>query len=186
MSDPAKPVPYINYVAIGMTREHMVDDQRFASMRPDVLVYQTGSAGGGRDIFGADLGARLQVSAERDRFRFYREADRCVLRRLSESRRPRGGGAESSTPLPVVHPPLEMGGYQQMVRGEAMRGEVSANSYSEAGGVRAWQAAKVRLDDAGCESHISGRGHRIMIQVQSVVVPVGGSESAEVLQHLSG
>src|SRR5262249_10546140 len=41
VSDPAKPVPYIGYIAIGMTREHMVDDQRFAASRPDVLVYQS-------------------------------------------------------------------------------------------------------------------------------------------------
>ena len=41
ISDPARPVPYINNTAIGMTREYMVDDQRFAATRPDVLVYQT-------------------------------------------------------------------------------------------------------------------------------------------------
>ncbi|HET9786574.1 MAG TPA: CocE/NonD family hydrolase, partial [Pyrinomonadaceae bacterium] len=41
ISDPNKPVPYINGIAIGMTREYMVDDQRFATTRPDVLVYET-------------------------------------------------------------------------------------------------------------------------------------------------
>ena len=41
ISDPARPVPFINGVAIGMTREYMTEDQRFASRRPDVLVYQT-------------------------------------------------------------------------------------------------------------------------------------------------
>ncbi len=41
VSDPAHPVPFINNIAIGMTREYMVDDQRFAATRPDVLVYQT-------------------------------------------------------------------------------------------------------------------------------------------------
>ena len=41
ISDPAKPVPYINGQAPGMTREHMVEDQRFASTRTDVLTYQT-------------------------------------------------------------------------------------------------------------------------------------------------
>ena len=40
-SDPHNPVPYISGPATGMTREHMVDDQRFAASRPDVLVYQT-------------------------------------------------------------------------------------------------------------------------------------------------
>ena len=38
VSDPMKPVPYIADIAVGMTREHMLDDQRFAATRTDVLV----------------------------------------------------------------------------------------------------------------------------------------------------
>ena len=41
VSDPAKPVPYIAGYKAGMTREHMVEDQRFASSRTDVLTYQS-------------------------------------------------------------------------------------------------------------------------------------------------
>lgn len=41
MSDPAHPVPYTEATAPSMTREYMTDDQRFASRRPDVLIYQT-------------------------------------------------------------------------------------------------------------------------------------------------
>src|SRR5205814_717843 len=41
ISDPAKPVPFINKTGIGMLQEYMTADQRFASQRPDVLVYQT-------------------------------------------------------------------------------------------------------------------------------------------------
>ena len=41
VSDPAKPVPYINEIAIGMTRAHMTDDQRFASSRTDVKVWES-------------------------------------------------------------------------------------------------------------------------------------------------
>ena len=40
VSDPAKPVPFIEDVNIGMQREYMVADQRFAARRPDVLVYR--------------------------------------------------------------------------------------------------------------------------------------------------
>src|SRR5206468_10937720 len=39
VSDPAKPVPYLDKVTIGMAAEYMVADQRFAAQRPDVLVY---------------------------------------------------------------------------------------------------------------------------------------------------
>src|SRR6185369_12337753 len=41
VSDPAKPVPFINDIAIDMTREYMTDDQRLQGRRTDVLVYQT-------------------------------------------------------------------------------------------------------------------------------------------------
>src|SRR5229473_943169 len=41
ISDPAKPVPFVNYVEISVPQEYMVSDQRFASSRTDVLVYQT-------------------------------------------------------------------------------------------------------------------------------------------------
>ncbi|MFO0984849.1 MAG: CocE/NonD family hydrolase [Planctomycetota bacterium] len=40
-SDPSRPVPCSGETAIGMPKEYMVADQRFAARRPDVLVYQT-------------------------------------------------------------------------------------------------------------------------------------------------
>ena len=57
VSDPAKPVPFIDQIAIGMTGDYMVQDQRFASRRPDVLVYETRRAGGGPDARRPDPGA---------------------------------------------------------------------------------------------------------------------------------
>ncbi len=42
VSDPNRPVPYVGYTTIGMRRDYMIEDQRFAAARPDVLVYQTG------------------------------------------------------------------------------------------------------------------------------------------------
>src|SRR5674536_276893 len=36
-----KPVPYADAVHTHRTAEYMTDDQRFASRRPDVMVYQT-------------------------------------------------------------------------------------------------------------------------------------------------
>jgi len=41
VSDPAAPVPFTSFITLGMAQEYMVDDQRFAARRPDVLVYQT-------------------------------------------------------------------------------------------------------------------------------------------------
>src|SRR5205814_8393151 len=61
ISDPAKPVPFIPNIAIGMTREHMLDDQRFAGSRPDVLAYHTDDVEEDVTIAGP-IAARLQVS----------------------------------------------------------------------------------------------------------------------------
>jgi hypothetical protein len=40
-SDPAHPVPYVQSITFNYDRTYMADDQRFASTRPDVLVYRT-------------------------------------------------------------------------------------------------------------------------------------------------
>jgi len=34
-------VPFVNYIATSVPQRYMVDDQRFAARRPDVLVYQS-------------------------------------------------------------------------------------------------------------------------------------------------
>src|SRR5580658_6942363 len=41
VSDPAKPVPFVNYAALDVPQEYMLSDQRFADSRTDVAVYQT-------------------------------------------------------------------------------------------------------------------------------------------------
>src|SRR4029077_20562142 len=57
VSDPAKPVPYIGSVEIERTIEYMDDDQRFASTRTDVLVYQT-------DVLTEDITLAGPISAQ--------------------------------------------------------------------------------------------------------------------------
>ena len=41
VSDPAHPVPFVNYTTDTVPQRYMDDDQRFASRRPDVLTYET-------------------------------------------------------------------------------------------------------------------------------------------------
>lgn len=41
ISDPANPVPHSASISRGWDREYMVEDQRFAARRPDVLVFET-------------------------------------------------------------------------------------------------------------------------------------------------
>jgi putative CocE/NonD family hydrolase len=42
-SNPDRPVPYTTRTGTRMAKDYMAEDQRFASRRPDVLVYQTGA-----------------------------------------------------------------------------------------------------------------------------------------------
>ena len=41
VSDPNHPVPFVGYTTDTVPQRYMVDDQRFASYRPDVLMYET-------------------------------------------------------------------------------------------------------------------------------------------------
>ena len=92
VSDPAKPVPYIDSVAIERTTEYMDDDQRFAATRPDVLVYQTDELTEDVTLAGPLCGATAGFDI-RHRFRFRRQADRRVLGRLSQPRSQSDGRA---------------------------------------------------------------------------------------------
>jgi uncharacterized protein len=147
ISDPAHPVPYINNIAIGMTREYMVDDQRFAATRPDVLVYQTEILE--RDVtLAGPIKATLFVSTS-------------------------GTDSDFVVKLIDVFPNSAagtMGGYEMLVRGEPMRARFR-NSYSKPEAMSPGKVTKVEftLPDI---NHAFQRGHRIMIQIQSSWFPL--------------
>ena len=82
VSDPAHPVAYIDQIAIRMTGDYMIQDQRVASRRPDVLVYEGPGAHRGRDDRRPDRGSAVRLD-DRDRLRLGRQADRRLSRRLS-------------------------------------------------------------------------------------------------------
>src|SRR5215467_15285053 len=41
LADPNKPVPYVGRIVQGILNSYMTEDQRFAAMRPDVLVFKS-------------------------------------------------------------------------------------------------------------------------------------------------
>lgn len=147
VSDPAHPVPFINNIAIGMTREYMTEDQRFAATRPDVLVYQTGVLD--RDVtLAGPIKATLFVSTT-------------------------GTDSDFVVKLIDVFPdsaPETMGGYQMLVRGEPMRARFR-NSFSKPEAMEPGKITKIEftLPDV---NHAFQRGHRIMVQIQSSWFPL--------------
>ncbi|HET6247556.1 MAG TPA: CocE/NonD family hydrolase [Tepidisphaeraceae bacterium] len=155
VSDPAKPVPYIPNIAINMTREHMTDDQRFAGSRPDVLVYQTDVLD--RDItLAGPIAAKLTVSTS--------GTDSDFVVKLIDVY---SGDFPNPDPNPIG---IIMGGYQQLVRGAAMRGKFR-DSFQTPTPFDPGKPARVEwvLSDV---CHTFRRGHRIMVQVQSSWFPL--------------
>ena len=155
ISDPDKPVPYINGQAPGMTREHMVEDQRFASTRTDVLTYRSDELTGDVTLSGP-LTASLDVSTT--------GTDSDWVVKLIDV-------YPEDYPNPDPNPAgVRMGGYQQLVRGEAMRGKFR-NSYSKPEPFVPGKMEKVEwaMPDI---NHCFRRGHRIMVQVQSSWFPL--------------
>ena len=138
-----------------MTREHMLDDQRFASSRPDVLVYQTDVLEEDVTIAGP-ITASLQVSTT--------GTDSDWVVKLIDVY---SGDYSNPDPNPAG---VQMGGYQQLVRGEAFRGKFR-NSFTKPEPFEPGKATKVEwvLPDA---YHTFRRGHSIMVQVQSSWFPL--------------
>ncbi|HET6201703.1 MAG TPA: CocE/NonD family hydrolase [Planctomycetota bacterium] len=154
-SDPGKPVPYTDKVAIGMTREYMLGDQRFAASRPDVLAFETEPLP--EDLFVAGpVRASLVVSTSGT------DAD-WVVKLIDVY--------PDDFPNPDPNPKgLEMGGFQQLVRGEPFRGRYR-NGFDRPEPFRPGEAAKVEFAMPDV-CHAFRRGHRIMVQVQSSWFPL--------------
>jgi uncharacterized protein len=154
-SDPAKPVPYIPNIATQQTREHMVDDQRFASSRTDVLVYQT-------DVLEEDVTLAGPISAALHVSTTGTDSDFVVkLIDVYSNNFPNNTGTANDTP---------MGGYQQLVRGEPMRVKYR-NSFENPEPMKPGEVTAVNwtMPDV---YHTFRRGHRIMVQVQSSWFPL--------------
>ena len=155
LSDPTKPVPCIPNIAVGMSQQHMVDDQRFASSRPDVLVYQS-------DVLEEDLTIAGPITAQLYVSTTGTDSD-WVVKLIDVY----SGDYPNPNPNPAG---LQMGGYQQLVRGEAMRGKFR-NSYEKPEPFVPGKTAGViyAMPDV---YHTFRRGHRIMVQVQSSWFPL--------------
>lgn len=169
VSDPAKPVPYMSEVTPNMAVSYMVADQRFASSRPDVLVYQTEPLEGDLRVAGP-LKATLYVSTTGTDSDFivklidvypgdFPDADPDPNLRLLDP-----------SVLALLPPPFRMGGYQQLVRGEPFRGKFR-NSFEKPEPFTPGKVEKVEfvLPDV---NHAFRRGHRLMVQVQSSWFPL--------------
>ncbi len=154
-SDPARPVPVIGSIGEGMPGDYMTYDQRFASQRPDVLVYQTEPLDRDLAVTGP-LTASLVVSTS--------GTDSDFIVKLIDV-------YPEDYPNPNPNPSeLHMGGYQQLVRGEPFRGRFR-KSMSKPEPFTPGKPDKIEfsMPDVG---HVFRPGHRIMVQIQSTWFPL--------------
>ncbi len=155
LSDPGKPVPYTNEITISRGAGYMIEDQRFAARRPDVLTFET-------DVLKEDL--TLAGPATADLFVTTTGTDADFVVKLIDVY---PDNAQSNSP---AGPQVKMGGFQMLVRAEVMRGKFR-NSFSRPEPFTPGKPAEVKiaLNDV---HHTFKAGHRIMIQVQSSWFPL--------------
>jgi hypothetical protein len=167
VSDPSRPVPYVGYVAGGMTSDYMTEDQRFAATRPDVLVYTSPVLDEDLAIAGP-VPVRLRVSTSGTDSDF-------VVKLIDvypgdypqpESLPPVAG--QAAAPRPAAY--VRMGGYQQLVRGEPFRAKFR-QGFEKPVPMEPGKPASIvfELPDV---YHVFRRGHRVMVQVQSSWFPL--------------
>jgi putative CocE/NonD family hydrolase len=154
VSDPAHPVEYTEEIAIGMLGDYMVRDQRIASRRPDVATYIGAPLKEDLTIAGP-IRARLFVSTS--------GTDSDWVVKLIDV-------FPDDLPAADSDGPIRFGGYQQLVRGDVMRGKFR-NSLSDPEPFIPGRPTPVNftLQDA---SHTFRAGHRVMVQIQSSWFPL--------------
>jgi hypothetical protein len=155
VSDPAKPVPYRAQMSPEIEADYMSDDQRFAARRPDVVCFASDVLESDVDLAGP-LEATLWVSTTGT------DADFVV--KLVDVY-----PAEYADPEPNPRG-VRMGGYQQLIRAEVMRGKFR-NGFEKPEPFSPGEPTLVRftLPDV---AHSFRSGHRIMVQVQSSWFPL--------------
>lgn len=156
LSDPMKPVPYSDKEldSRSYTKDFMIEDQRFSAERPDVLVYETEPLKDNITISGP-IQTELYVSTSGT------DGD-WVVKIIDQF--PDG----AADPDPNPHK-IEMGNYQELVRGEIMRGRFRKSfEFPEAFEPNKTAKVEFNLQDI---NHTFLKGHKIMVQVQSSWFP---------------
>ena len=142
----------------------MVSDQRFASTRPDVLVYQTEPLQEDVTIAGA-ISPRLFVSTTGT------DSDFVVkVIDVYPADYPDAGEVDAPKSSDVAPPHIALGGYQQLLRGEPLRGKFR-NSMEKPEPFTPGKVEAINFDMPDV-FHTFRRGHRIMVQVQSSWFPL--------------
>lgn len=151
VSDPANPVPFSSEIRTTQGHLWMIEDQRFASTRPDVLVYRT-------DVLTEDVTIAGPILAEL--FVSTTGTDSDWIVKLIDVYP--GDAPDSECGIP-------MGSFQMLLAGEIMRGKFR-DSFTTPEPMVPDQMTPIEIDLRD-RYHTFRKGHRIMVQVQSTWFP---------------
>jgi len=164
VSDPNHPVPFVGYTTDTVPQRYMVDDQRFASSRPDVLTYQTEPLEEDVTIAGP-ISPKLKIASSGT------DSDFDVkLIDVYPDDYPNPDDTLDGNKRILDAPPLHMGGYEQLLRGEPFRAKFR-NSWEKPEPLVPGKEADVNFTMPDL-FHTFRRGHRIMVQVESSWFPL--------------
>ncbi|MBW8869665.1 MAG: CocE/NonD family hydrolase, partial [Acidobacteriales bacterium] len=163
-SDPNHPVPFVGYTTNTVPQRYMVDDQRFASTRTDVLTYVSDPLEEDVTIAGP-ISPKLKVSSSSTDSDFDVKLNDVYPNDYPD---PGEGGRPNKRILDA--PPLMMGGYQQLLRGEPFRAKFR-NSWEKPEPLVPEKMTDVNFSMPDL-FHTFRRGHRIMVQVESSWFPL--------------
>lgn len=154
ISDPAKPVPWSMEIRTNQGHLWMIEDQRFASRRPDVLTYVSDELADDITIAGP-ITADLFVSTTGT------DAD-WIVKMIDVY----PGDTKETSPDENVR----MGGFEMLLAGEVFRSKYR-NSFEHPEPLVPGEVTEISfgLHD---KCHTFRKGHRIMVQVQSSWFPV--------------
>ncbi len=163
VSDPAHPVPFVNYTTDTVPQRYMDDDQRFASRRPDVLVYETEPLTEDVTIAGP-VRPKLKVASTGTDSDF-------VVKLIDVYPEDFPNPPSDAVGKRILGaPPILMGGYEQLVRGEPMRAKFR-DSWEKPTPLTPGKMVSVNAEMPDI-NHTFRAGHRIMVQVQSSWFPL--------------
>ena len=155
VSDPANPVPYTKAIQGNRNNGYMAEDQRFASERKDVILFET-------DVLNEDVMLAGKIIADLQVSLSTTDADFIV--KLIDV-------LPADEPVPsFVAKGTEMAGLQRLVRAEVMRGKFR-ESFSTPKPFVPNKITNVKFD-LNDVAHTFKKGHKIMIQIQSSWFPL--------------
>jgi putative CocE/NonD family hydrolase len=155
ISDPNKPVPYTNGIFDERNDEYMGEDQRFAALRTDVVVFET-------DELTEDIILSGRIIA--DLYVSISGTDADFIVKLIDVL-PDTASTPKDSPIGFV-----MAGLQRLVRAEVMRGKFR-NSFEKPTAFIPGKISEVKFD-LNDVAHVFKKGHKIMVQVQSSWFPL--------------